>query len=143
MKTWLNQRLAGVLQSTVADFRKELGPGLCCELDSVLSGRVVDEVVALVNEWQRASLLCFTFLGSQWRTLILSPSDLAQVLKEAVATEEVVAIVDPVGMGGCSVDFSPTDAFEVEALLVGWGDHEKMATELDARLGGKGTFRGN
>ena len=140
---WLNQKLGQAVRDTIAQYRAKLGPALCSEVDDRPKDRVIADVVELVGSWQRKVVFIITPHGSEWRVRIVEMEQLASILTEAVETEEVVSLVDPVGIGGCSVTFSPCDADSVEVLLIAWGDREPMASELDVRLDGGGTFRGN
>ena len=143
MKVWLNQRLAESLTNTMSAVRLEVGAKLCCEIGRLNPHLALEATTQLLDRWARGLLLCIVLRGSQWRTALVDADEVEALLRTAIETEEVVTFVDPVSLGGCSVDFTPQTAGTVEILLSAWGDHEDMATELDRRLAGSGTFRGN
>lgn len=143
MRTWLEDQIGEAIR-TCSAHQKNSGPALSCEADHLPRDDAKEAVIASVREWQQAILIGFFRNGSgrreRVRACLLDIAELTPIIDAVMATEEVVSILDPSAMGGCTFDFSPDEDPNpdntVELLVTAWGKHEAMIEPLAERLKG-------
>ena len=144
MKIWLADEIGEAIRTCSARHRKLTGPELSCEADNLPRDEAKQALISSICEWQREILIGFFRVASgrreRVRACFVNIAELAPIVDAAVASEEVVSILDPSEMGGCTFDFSPDEDpnpdASVELLVTAWGTHEEMIEPLAERLKG-------
>jgi hypothetical protein len=143
MKVLIHEDWAAQIRAATHAHRRGLGPQLCCEVAGAPLSAASAAVTSAIHAWGRDLIACLQWQGSTWRVRFITVDHVPEVLSLATDEQYVVTFIDPVTLGGCSVDYTPGEDDTVEILLTAWGAQEQTATAVDQALEGAGTWRGN